>query len=488
MTTGSGGYPEAGAKAPRRGARLGVPRSVADYGPESVVPHDARVGWAGIGSVIPLVRSSTRLVAAAALLSAVLLAVAPGAAPAADPVIADEEPYAIEKQDDGTWTASFGLTNATDAEITLTATATDDSSCKLSPAPAKLAANARTEVKLTAAASCEVPEEGGLNFELAGIPGVESLALTASPPTDDDPDWAVLDYFLLGFFLALFAVLYAWFVWTGHLGDGKGHSFTRPLPKLDPTWSFKESWVANITVAATVVTLFLGSSEVIKSLLGDDAEAELAVLIVSAALSASLVAAGQVALLAAKSEGQVTVFGLLLGALLVLMGSFGELLVLMDVGQDLDIGGQEDTVVAAAVLAIILLLVYAVRTLIATLRQGAAPDAGVAVSEARLLAAATLLGEARVNLRNAPEKLRDLEEGLAAEAAEAAEDAAREAERAAKAAAKKAAAKKPAAKKPAARRRRRGARPGITDGAAARAAEAPAWPAEAQGMRSSAML
>ena len=54
------------------------------------------------------------------------------------------------------------------------------------------------------------------------------------------------------------------------------YRFADKVGNLDAGWSFKDSWVANITVASTALIALLTSTEALTAVLGDEPEAALA--------------------------------------------------------------------------------------------------------------------------------------------------------------------------------------------------------------------
>jgi hypothetical protein len=50
-------------------------------------------------------------------------------------------------------------------------------------------------------------------------------------------------------------------------------TFGTTLPHLPTTWSFKESWASNVTAGVAVMSSVVGSTDVVKTFLGEGAEA-----------------------------------------------------------------------------------------------------------------------------------------------------------------------------------------------------------------------
>jgi hypothetical protein len=144
------------------------------------------------------------------------------------------------------------------------------------------------------------------------------------------------------------------------------------LTYLEATWSFKDSWVSNVTIGAGLLTGIFGSSDVVKELLGEDAERSVALATVGAAVAAAFIAAGPLVLHALKTgDGDhFTVFGLLAASAVTLAGAVGELWIMFRTGEKLEVDGLEDKIWVPLGLAAALLILYAFRTLRATLERG----------------------------------------------------------------------------------------------------------------------
>jgi hypothetical protein len=148
-------------------------------------------------------------------------------------------------------------------------------------------------------------------------------------------------------------------------------SRNEPLQYLESTWSFKESWASNVTVAAGLLAGLFGSSEVVTAL-GEHAKSSFALATVGAAVAAALVAAGPLILLSSKTgEDFLTVKGLLAACAVTLAAGFGEIWVLFRAGERLAVGGHwQDWAGAMAALTALLLAWYAVRSIPPVIRTG----------------------------------------------------------------------------------------------------------------------
>ncbi len=211
-----------------------------------------------------------------AVVVALGLTLALGATPATaatSPVTIDNTAVELAKADGGGWTTSVGLTNLTNRALRVTpkpalATAgcnpTLDNSSRLLPAR-------HTTFTVTIPAACAVGDKP-FSFNLTAKAGkaVASFAVAATLKKDppDKPDWNALWSFAIalgGMAALMIVVLFFW----------KPENPVKPrldqqLPYLDDAWSFKDSWVSNITVVGGLLAGVFASSEVLKSILGED--------------------------------------------------------------------------------------------------------------------------------------------------------------------------------------------------------------------------
>ena len=121
-------------------------------------------------------------------------------------------------------------------------------------------------------------------------------------------------------------------------------SIDTPLEYLGGTWSFKDSWVSNVTVAAGLLTGLFGSTEVVNAILGDETDSAVALATVGAAIAVALIASAPLILeatkvkVAAKVEAEAvpkgkvgpgkdyfSLGGLVAATVVALAAAFGEL-------------------------------------------------------------------------------------------------------------------------------------------------------------------
>ena len=291
---------------------------------------------------------------------------------------------------------TVGLTNLTNHALRVTpkpalATAgcnpTLDNSSKLLPAR-------HTTFTVAIPAACAVGDKP-FRFTLTAKSGkaVASFAVAATLKTDppDKPDWNALWSFAIalgGMAALMILVLFFW----------KPENPVKPrldqrLPYLDDAWSFKDSWVSNITVVGGLLAGVFASSEVLKSILGEDSDASLALATVGGAIAAALIAAAGILVLALKTEkeGYFTVGGLLAASAIALAGAAGQVWVVYESARKFDLGGLEDRLLPIAIAALLLLVLYAYRSLRSVLIQGTTkppgPESETARAASRMLTA-----------------------------------------------------------------------------------------------------
>jgi hypothetical protein len=347
-------------------------------------------------------------------------------------VVIDDRSAELDEADDG-WSVSLGFTNLTDddVDISVAAGGSRDDGCDLVALPDRLPPSQRTDVKVTVSAGCDAV--GGIDLKVTAEAGATVTTFdvkAAAPDEGERPPWAALwafPIFLIAFAVAAPGLFFAWNAWRKE----KDYKPFTPLQYLDPSWSFKDSWVSNVTIAAGLLTGIFGSSETLKAIIGDEAENSIAAAIVGAAIAAAFVGAGPIVLQSTmrrpepeKNDGSpqptdapavelppqpkaapavrspsqpkgapaVTVAGLLLASGTTLAGGFGELWVVFQVARRLDMGGFEDRVWLPVAAAMGLLAVYAWRSTSHALQDGVTQPPAAPPSDE--IAGATIIAKA----------------------------------------------------------------------------------------------
>jgi hypothetical protein len=194
---------------------------------------------------------------------------------------------------------------------------------------------------------------------------------------------------------------------------------------LPATWTFDDSWVTNITLLGGALTTVVGSSEVVKAILGEDSDASIALATVGAAIAAVIIGLGAIFLqLSRKVEGDDDVFrgwGLVLAGGATLGGAYGELWVVWKMADKLGLGAAQDWVTGAAIGTGLLLALYAIRNLRATIQVGAAPvvDPPIEVPDSAAVGAVLLEHFQLKDNKSPAELLAEIQALLAAQAAAA---------------------------------------------------------------------
>lgn len=160
--------------------------------------------------------------------------------------------------------------------------------------------------------------------------------------------------------------------WKPDLPDGD----LKTVHNLEAGWSFKDSWVTNLSVGATALVTLVGSADTLTTLIGDAPQAVLGLMALAGLITAFLIAIANMLVRALGPDAStVTVHGLL-ASTAVVTGAVAFQVVTVAVAAD---RLMADAVVArllsgaAAALVLGLLLVYARRRLKAVLTSGA-PD------------------------------------------------------------------------------------------------------------------
>jgi hypothetical protein len=163
------------------------------------------------------------------------------------------------------------------------------------------------------------------------------------------------------------------------------------LPGILKDWSFTDSYVSNLGLAAALFTGIFGSTDVLSSIFGEDSVAPKSVALVATAVSAALVGSGPLFLILFQCPDMTqTVRGVLIASTVALAGNLGLIGVL---GFGLQAVVNLWFAVAAVAVALFV-LVYAFISMGTTLRKGSrlpqpAPDSD-ALKAASLIAAAIM--------------------------------------------------------------------------------------------------
>lgn len=332
-------------------------------------------------------------------------------------------PYELKAKDDGGYSVSVDVTNASGLEVVVEMERVgEDAGCVITAEPEKVAKDLSDSVVFAVPDACDFTEDKlAVTLRAEDTAGKElasqqiELGISEKKPSDFGSLWLYLTGGVIGVLLVV-ALVVKWQSKTD------GRSWHDTLPGIEEDWSFSSSWSTNITAAAAVVTGVLGASSVLEKILGEDNKNGVAVAVVSAAITAGLVGAAPLVLTmlkrdytppakpgAKKKEEKpklptkvFTVDGVILSSGIVVAASLGQLVVL---AAELD---QADTLNSLVVwigtaVASCLLVRYAWVTIPYTMLKGREdPDAepkpdSDAVAAAKIVAAA--LRKSRRNVR-----------------------------------------------------------------------------------------
>ena len=202
------------------------------------------------------------------------------------------------------------------------------------------------------------------------ISGAGPVALEMSPASSSPPWNLWLFLPALGGSLVVALISMRWaktkdgFNWGGLI---------KPLTTLDKSWSFSESWAANLTTAATVVTGVFASSDILQGVLGTGSAPALTVMLVAGALATAAAGAGTIITLTFRSKGQPLGIAVVAAAIVTLTGAMGQLLVIGDTSSHLALGGLNSYVWPAVIAACALLGAYGVASIHEILTAKAPP-------------------------------------------------------------------------------------------------------------------
>ena len=315
-------------------------------------------------------RSNTKWSSALIAVAAVLcVGPAPAQAEQATVALGSAEPT-FTPADGGGGTTKLAITNLTDAPISVSAAPQDtaNGTCTVQlDKDGKLPASQTVTFTATAVAACGEITKSFPILVKAGSAELPVVTATVKPAKKAEWDalWHWFKWSLIAAF-GLMAVVYL--AWRKPAGSNVGTD----LPSLDKSWSFNESWVTNVTVVGGLLAGVFGSSEVVKSILGEDADESAALATIGGAISVALIGAAGVVVVAARrpKSGKFTVAGVLVGSALALGAAAGQLGVVYEAASTFEMGGVEDDLLIPLVAALVLLAVYGVSSVLGVLVQG----------------------------------------------------------------------------------------------------------------------
>ncbi|WP_421119884.1 hypothetical protein ACE2AJ_00550 [Aquihabitans daechungensis] len=304
----------------------------------------------------------------------------------ADPTIyvSDKD---VEVSADGTDVQITALSSAPD-DLALSAEVPGQPECDVAVSPKKLVSERLRSVRLTLSGDCDV--EKGAKLALTGTGGASPITVdvVAAKAAVTPEYWDDLkDGAWQGPLVALVVVALAWIFAM----QKQFRSVRTALPGLDKTWSFSDSWIANVTAISTAIVAVLFGSDSLESILGEKPTHALATLTAAAGLAALLVAlSGMVtgALVAGERQnkgaerGMLTAGGVALGALLTLSGTFIAVFTVIGMAGDVFEDIPDVAIVAASIAVVGIVAWYGFWTLkelidVNKIEPKATPDATV---------------------------------------------------------------------------------------------------------------
>lgn len=311
--------------------------------------------------------------------------------------ILDDGSPAISDGDNG-WVVELSATNLTQGELNLTVTpaASGPSGCTATPKPATLPPAADTKFEVDLAAPCAVAD--GFTFTLSVSSGdlTQPFTVNATKTAEAAEEWGSLQVFVVALSILIVVGIVA-SVGVIIKRDPEG-GYLGKLPYLDASWSFSDSWLTNITAAAGLLTGVVGSSEVVKALLGVDGDNDLRMATVGAAISLALLALTPLVLgIFQPKTGEITIIGLFLAAAVSVAAAVSEVWVMGRTAESLDVPWLADHSMTLAVVVIVLVLVYSVIAMRSTVSSGLTKPT---VAESEALQAARIVARAIESARN----------------------------------------------------------------------------------------
>jgi uncharacterized membrane protein len=282
-------------------------------------------------------------------------------------IVLDGQP-SLSRASSGASSASVLLTNLTDAAVRITANATGCSLSVGGGSALELEPARQTEVTVGIPESCAVASSFKFEIDPAGTVPVQVEAVASSAAK---PYWSPLWSFLVALLVALIVVAVTYVLWPGTEPATK-KGLTQPLKGLESSWSFKESWATNATAASGLFIGVIGSSGFLKAVLGPEAEAAIGVATVAGLIATSLVGAAGVLVLALRGTdaAETTVGGLLAGTVVALGAAGGQIWAITIELESVNLGVVNWGKYVVAVLASLLLALYAFTSIRGLLKQG----------------------------------------------------------------------------------------------------------------------
>jgi hypothetical protein len=208
-------------------------------------------------------------------------------------------------------------------------------------------------------------------------------------------------------------------------GESARVSWSDDVDRVPSSWSFKDSWVSNISVFGSVFVAIFGAKDVLKAVLGDDTDVLTARLVITAAISGLFVGVAPLVLKVFGKTDAPTVGGLLVGSAVTLVGVAGQILGVYWVferqrftkGLGANLGDifRNDASLYFVLGLLVFLLYYAGRTSWILLDTSFKPADSPKASDELVIAASILLagGNSEIHLGNAHQMAQDYLDAVA---------------------------------------------------------------------------
>jgi len=180
------------------------------------------------------------------------------------------------------------------------------------------------------------------------------------------PDWQLLNWFLWSGIGSVAIVIVAYLISSRRsIGVSRLRALVRALPQEAPNWSFKDSWASNAGVAVAIFAGFFGSTSALKDVFGTTYQVNAvgAIITVAAAVGTAFIIAAPLILAVTSVGNQNSAIGFLLAAAATLAGTGGEVAVIVKSAEILNFGGYQHYLPWAGLAAVVLLAVYALRSI-----------------------------------------------------------------------------------------------------------------------------
>jgi hypothetical protein len=296
----------------------------------------------------------------------------PRAAAVAAVATIDDSKVKLEQASDGGWSTTVGMTNLTDAPLKVSVKPLSANCApQIGDGTAELPAAEHTDLTVAVPSTCKASDGVSFTLEAQDDGAGRSFRIAATPATAS-PNWSALNTFgwtLLASVVLVAVILVCWLATT----DSPNKGPLTPLAGLEATWSFKDSIVSNITAASGLLAVVLGSSDVLKAVLGPDAEAAIAVASVAGAIALALVGAAGVIVLTLRrpTDKEITILGLCAGTTIALWAAAGQIWAITRLVTNLSLGDNaQRSVWAGCIGASVLLVLYGCVSVYGLLAQG----------------------------------------------------------------------------------------------------------------------